>query len=293
MLLTGSAAVALQVLERAPKSPSFAELHFWTDAFEFTRRFEEAIGFMRTHLARAISDKNAQAELDLSVKIAYFEAWWSGSHEPLRNQYERVKRNPLATPAMKSFMLLALQEYDGALKEMSSVETGSDPYASNSSVFMAFRAYALRNSGNRQLAQSYLKNSIATIEGDGMFLATMPGNAHATLALLHALAGNKEAAVAAAKKAESNLDASRNLPLYYLSNALLARAYFEAGEIDKGRDRLDLILSGQTGSSTGRVLVEFHDPALLQEPRFQAVIRKHADQLKDPAILDKYFTARR
>lgn len=292
MLLTGNASAALNVLDRAPNSPAFAELDAWTEAYEFSRRFEEGIGFLENQLARAVRENNAQAELDLSGKIANFETWWSGSPGPLRSHYERIKDNPLATPAMKSMLLMGLQRYDDALAAMSSVEPGADPYAANNVVFMSFRAYALRESGNRPLAQSYLQKSIKSLEENEYFVGTMPGNAYATLALFHALAGDKEASMAAARKSESSLDASRNLPLYYFNIGLLARAYLEAGEIDKACAKLEQMLSGPTGPSAGRILMEFRDPALFQDARFQTVIRGHADQLKDAALLDEYFAKR-
>jgi tetratricopeptide (TPR) repeat protein len=289
MHLTGSSAAALKVLDRVPDEPQFDHLYYWWEPLELTRQFEKGIGFLQRHKARAIEEGNGGAVLELSRRIAEFEAWWTGSLEPLREFQLSVKNDPLATPGLNARLLFTMQEYAGALEEMDATDTGSDPYAYDPVTLMIYRGIALRESGNVQMARSYFLNSFKSLPESGYVFQTIPAFGNAALSYLNAVVGNKDEALDAAGKSESFMDPSRNLPLYFLSNGMLASGFVELGEIDRACQKFELLLSGPTGSSTGRVLVEFRNPVLFQDPRFQAVIRKHADQLKDPAILDEYF----
>lgn len=68
-----------------------------------------------------------------------------------------------------------------------------------------------------------------------------------------------------------------------------ARAFLELGAFDRVCEKVDLLLSGSMGSATGEILRDFDNEALRHYKPFEAVLRKHAWQLKDPTILDGVF----
>lgn len=92
-----------------------------------------------------------------------------------------------------------------------------------------------------------------------------------------------------AEKALEQTDPSRNFEDYFDSMLKLAVSFAIIGETDRACQLVDQILSSPSGITTGSLLLDFGLQSLQDKPAFQTVIRKHADQLKDPAILEQYF----
>ncbi|EDY81294.1 hypothetical protein VDG1235_912 [Verrucomicrobiia bacterium DG1235] len=289
MHLTGKSAAALEVLKRVPIEPEFGQMLYWEGPYELTRRFEEGMAFMRGQLDKAIEVGDAKAQLDIAYTIARFESYWSGSNQPIESFYENEIENLLLSHAFEAELLFILGDYAGYLREAALIDPSSDPYASNAGDSMINRAIALRESGNEQLAYSYMQNTIRGMESNPFIFELIPGTAYASIGVLNAMIGNEQAARDAIEKSEASLDPSRDLPLYYMANGILAFAYSELGEVEKACEKLDIMLSGPTGSCTGRLMLDFEDSELGRTPQFEAVIRKHVDQLRDPEILDTYF----
>ncbi len=287
--LTGSSAVSLKILERVPQEPELGQLNYWTDAFEFSRRFEEGIDFLDTQLARAKEAENAHAVLSISTKKAEYSAWWEGSSRAVEEYYKTIEDDPNVSEGLKGRLLFFQRRYAECLEMMSTMDSGNDPFAIDVMNLINLRGIALREAGHVELSKSYLEQSIESISNNASLFVVQPGIGYSMLAGLHAYLGDREASLEAIRNAELNLDAAINLPVYYLCQGLIARAYFELEDYEAMLQKLKLMLSGPSGSSLGRVLLDFNEPEIFSHPEFQKLAVKYAHHLKDPAILDTLF----
>jgi hypothetical protein len=105
----------------------------------------------------------------------------------------------------------------------------------------------------------------------------------------HACLGDREETLAWAEKALEETDPSRNFRNYFDSMQMLAVSFALIGETDRACQLIDQILASPSGITCGGILFDYSFESLHGEPAFEAVIRKHADQLKDPAILEQIF----
>lgn len=289
LLLTGSPALSLEVLERAPDPPELDQLDYWTSSFEFSRQFGKGIIFLDTQLERAAAANDELAMLRIGLVKAQFGAWWGGSLEPLEAYYKSIEDVPAATEGFKAKLLFELRHYEETLAMLETLDTASDPFALNPFELVQIRGVALGESGQLALANSYLRRTISEIQQDLGMIMIQPGMANTALSALHAYLGDREAALAAMERAEAHLDATRNLPLFYVCQGMLVYAFLELEEMDQAIDKLETMLSGLSGSSSGRILIDFREKDLYANPRFQSLIRKYAHHLKDPAILERIF----
>lgn len=290
LLFTGSPALAIEVLNRVPEPPQLDQLDYWTGSYEFSRQFEEGIAFLDTQLKRAGDANDAIASLRIGWVKAQFEAWWEGSQEPVEVFYESIEDNDLATEGFKARILFGLRRYKDTLAMIETLDTASDPFAPNSFELAQIRGIALAESGQKAIADSYLRRTISEFEQNYGLLMLQPGMANTALAALYSYVGDKDAALASIKQAEANLDATRNLPLFYICQGMLVYAFLELDETDQAIAKLDAMLGGLSGSSAGRILIDFREKELYENPQFQSLIRKYAHHLKDPSVLEEYFS---
>lgn len=287
--LTGSPVVSLKILERVPEEVEFTHLVFWRDAFEFSRQFENGIEFLELQLARANQAGDTYNILDISRQIAEFNAWWEGSSRAVEEHYESVAGDPNATEGYKGRLLFFMRRYREALEMIETMDPGSDRFAPDYLELIQYRGIALRETGHLELSQSYLEQSLENLSNNVGLFAAEPGLGYALVSVLNAYLRNEDASLEAMAKAESYHDAAVNLPVYYLIQGLIAQAYFELGDYDNSLKKIELLLSGPSGTSAGRVLLDFNEPELYSNSEFQTLIRKYSHQLRDPAILDSLF----
>jgi len=87
----------------------------------------------------------------------------------------------------------------------------------------------------------------------------------------------------------SAMDPQRDFFGYIYAQREMAFAYAQLGMAAQASAAIDSVLSSPSEYQTGVFLVEEALSPIRHSPEFEAVIRKHADQLKDPAILDTFF----
>lgn len=290
-MMTGRPSLALKVLDRVPLDPGFEQLEYWTMNFELARRFEDGIEFLDTQIKRAIEAGNVEAELRVSLQRAQFACWWSGTTDGIDELYASVKDREGVTDGYRVSLLFWLGRYDEVLELIEVLDPRYDSFAPDPFTLMSIRGVSLRETGELELSQSYLEKTVVSLKAQTGAFATKPGVMYSILAVLEAYCGFREEALKAIEMAEANLDASRNLPEHYLAQGWLARAFFELGEYERVIDRLEFMLSGRSGACVGRVMRDFRDEELRGNEKYEALLRRNASQLKDPAVLDDYFSA--
>ncbi|WP_221032703.1 tetratricopeptide repeat protein [Actomonas aquatica] len=290
---TGQPVAALRVLERAPHDPTIDQLSYWTEPFIATRRFDEALTFLRAHTPRLTAADDGRNALTLDHLVTDMEARWSGDRESLRPFVARLDDEPFATAGMRCRYRLAVGDYTGVLEQLAAVEPGRDPYAPNPIEMALFRGLALARTGNQSLAHSFFRsvlNRFTTGPEAEMMLQRVPGIVHSSSAFMHAGLGQVDEMHTSIAAARASTDPGRNLQNYLQTEYLIALAYTEAGAVTEACATINQLLSAPSAESTGSILANVSFDALHDTPEFQALIRQHQNQLKDPAIIDRLFT---
>jgi hypothetical protein len=108
-------------------------------------------------------------------------------------------------------------------------------------------------------------------------------------AIAHAVLGDAARAHEAMARATGLVDPTRNLQQYFFVQSMVGVTQVQLGETQAACETIDMLLSSPTGVSTGMIMIDGFFSSLRPAPEYEAVIRRHADQLKEPAILDTYF----
>ncbi len=289
---TGQSVAALRVLERAPHDPAIDQLSYWTDPFIATRRFGDALDFLRHHAPRLSAADAGGSALTIDHLITDMEVRWSGDREALRPFVARLDNDPFATAGMRCRYHLAIGDYAGVLQEMAAVEPGRDPYAPNPIEMALYRGLALARTGNETLAHSFFRSVLSrftTGPEAEMMLQRVPGIVHSSSAFMHAGLGQIDEMHTSIEAARASTDPGRNLQGYLQAEYLIALAYAEAGAVTEACATINQLLSTPSTESTGSVLANVSFDQLHDTPEFQTLIGRHQDQLQDPAILDRLF----
>ena len=224
---------------------------------------------------------------------------WSGSKDPLRGIQDRIQANQyseenLPRGDMQIIVALYLEDYDLLATLLSSVEVG-DRFDQLSPIDQAFfRGWVNLVTGNEALARSYFKALLNQLQDSprGKWMQEFQPDVHASnKALIHAFLGDSTEALAWAETAIEAADPSKNFMDYVDSLLALSEAYTQLGMPGKACRVIDQILSSPSGwySSPGYFITWPLYKDLHDKPEFEVVIRKHAENLKDPAILEEFF----
>ena len=296
---TGQYAAALDVVEEAKEEglttftgPSM----FWPHAYLVNKRNEDAIAFLDEQIQKA---KEGKAELLSEPKYliffyGFFKARiltsWTADQSHLFDYIEQNKGNEIMPVLMRAYSAYHHGDYQEALEFMSRIQQNtfiSEPYLAE------LRGWIYLKSGNEAMARSYFKGFLKEMSDSprARWMQQFRPDWHAAeVSYAQACLGNREEALSWAEIALEKTDPLRNFEDYFDSLFKVAITFALVDEPDRATRLIDQILSSPSGYSTGYVLTT--DPnlkSLFAYPAFQAVIRKHADQLKDPAILEQLF----
>ncbi len=253
------------------------------------RRFEEGVALLETQLVEVEAANNQVGLQRLNHFLADLNCRWTGTLDAKRSYYEAYSGSH--SPYERARMLLQLGEYDRALEEISMIGGESAPQYNNPRGNLIIQGRALHAQGNEMLARTYLNRAIDMVgrDIDNPDMNSNFGSDFALLARLNAFAGYDEKAQKAITLAEESLAEIVLVPTFYDNVWQMARALIELREYDRACDKMELLLSGPTGESTGWLMVECSDTGIRAYPKFEALLRKYQYQLKDPAVLDVYF----
>jgi tetratricopeptide (TPR) repeat protein len=222
----------------------------------------------------------------LDLCIAETEVGWTGSPEPALRLYARFKDIPNVYPGFTLYLLRFTDHHQEILDALSKIGAVWDPMEPSAEEATSYRAAALRGLGNEALARSYLQSLLKPdIPANEPYAERKWGEqAH-----YHAALGDRESALKAISASRSAMDPQRDFSSYVYAQRQIAFAYAQLGMPAEASAAVDAVLSSPSEYQTGVFLVEEALGPIRHSPEFEAVIRKHADQLKDPAILDTFF----
>ncbi|NDV63597.1 hypothetical protein G0Q06_14130 [Puniceicoccales bacterium CK1056] len=294
---TGQHAAALEIVEQAKEEglTVFSGVTwFWAQAYTLNGRYQEAVDFLDAKIAEVRSGNTALQDdpetilLNYGFMKAQIQALWSGNRSYFDSFFQDNEDNKAMTDLPRAYYAFYSGNYAEALGYMS----GLDQEQLSLWRLSEMRAWIYLKSGNEALAQSYFRGFFKEMEEslEGRWTARYRPDVHAAQrSYAHACLGEKQAALEWADKALERTDPSRNFSDYFESMLKLAISFTVIGESDRACQLVDQILSSPSGITTGNLLVDFGLQPLRDNPAFQEVIRKHGDQLKDPAILEKFF----
>jgi TolB-like protein len=284
---SGQASAAVAVLEKVSKLPQAGQIDRWRNAYRADRRPAELIALLRSCKGR-LSYKDVPTEsLDqyLDLCIAETEVGWTGSPEPALRLYARFKDIPNMFPGFTLYLLRFTDHHQEMLETLSKIGAEWDPMEPTAEEATSYRATALRGLGNEALAQSYLRSLLKDIPANDPYAEKKWGEQ----AYYYAALGDREPALKAIAASRSAMDLQRDFFSYVYAQRQIAFAYAQLGLPAEASAAIDAVLSSPSEYQTGVFLVEEALSPIRYKPEFEAVIRKHADQLKDPAILDTFF----
>ncbi len=286
---SGQAPAAVAVLEKVPKNgASVGQIARWVHAYRATRRPAELIAFLKDqkgHLSyHGIPTQVLDEYLDLSV--AEMEVAWTGSPKPALSLYAKFKETPDMSPGFMLYLLQFTDHYQEMLDTLSKIGAAFDPMEPPSELATLDRITALRGLGNDTLARSYIQSLLKDIPANDPFAERRWGEQ----ARYHALLGDRDAALKAIAASQAALDPQRDFFSYVEAQRQIAFAYAQLGLPAEACAAIDAVLSSPGDYLTGNFLIEQDMGPIRHSPEFEAIIRKHADQLKDPAILDTFFS---
>ena len=213
------------------------------------------------------------------------EVGWTGSPKPALSLYARFKETHDMSPGAMLYLLQFTDHYQEMLDHLSKLGAAYDPMEPPSDLATLGRATVLRGLGNDSLARSYIQSLLKDIPANDPYAEWRWGEqAH-----YHALLGDRDAALKAIAASRASLDPQRDLFSYVEAQRQIAFAYAQLGLPAEASAAIDTVLSSPGDYLTGNFLVEQAISPISHSPEFEAVIRKHADQLKDPAILETFF----
>jgi TolB-like protein len=296
---TGQHGAALEVVEQAKDEglTVFSGVTwFWSQAYTLNGRYEEALAFIDEKIAEAgsgsvdLQDKPENIIYNYEFMKARVKALWSGDRNPFDVFFAENQNNEAMEDIMRAYYAYFSGDDAKALELMSGLQ--QQQQVSRSGELSEMRGWIYLNSGNEALARSYFRGFLKEMSESTEARWTaqfMPDWYAAQRSYAHACLGERDEALAWAEKSIEQTDPSRNFEDYFESMLRLAISFSLIGETDRACEFIDQILSSPSGYTTGGMLLEIGLKPLHDEPAFQAVIRKHADQLKDPAILQQYF----
>jgi TolB-like protein len=292
---TGQGGAAVRITEEATEEglASFSgPAWFWTRGYQILRQPHKQIEFLEMALEFV-------EERDLWIGIRTYKfllatanAYWSGSNEPIDAFLEfalEVGDVPVDFLAGAAYQT---RNFQRMLDIYSEIVEGSSYSVAMPMDMAGARAWAYYMTGNLPLAKSYAKGYLKELDTSpkGQWMKLYMPDVHTALhAYGNAFLGNREEALRLAEEALEYASPTRQFADYFETNRYLAVTYGFLGEDEMACELIDLMLSSPSGYSTGQLLVDPQLDTLHDSPLFQAVIRKHADQLKDPAILEDYF----
>ncbi len=288
LVATGQDRAALGILARTqPREPAEALVQGLTasSAYCSIHEYEKAMDSVKGSIGEYVG----------SMTLAR----WSGSSDPLQVLQARIQANEhaeedFARGGLKIIIALYLKDYDWLATLLSSVEVG-DRFDQLSPIDQAFfRGWVNMVNGNEALARSYFKALLNQLQDSprGRWMEQSQPDVHASnKALVHAFLGDSNDALAWADRAMEAADPSINFMDYVDSLLYISEAYTQLGMTADACRIIDQILSSPSGEYTcpGYFLVWPLYDNLHGTPEFEAVIRKHAENLKDPAILKEFF----
>jgi tetratricopeptide (TPR) repeat protein len=285
---SGQANAAVAVLGRVPSDKVIVtQIYEWRCAFRADRRPAELIALLKSYQGHLHYRNLPMSVMDayLDLCMAETELCWEGSPKPALSLCEKFKGNPDISPGFTLVLLKFTDHYQEMLDTLSKVGAGYDPMEPSADDLALIRITALRGLGNDTLARSYLQSMLREISTDDPYAEVKWGERAHYCALL----GDRDAAVRAIAASRAALDPERDFYSYVEAQRQIALAYAQLGMPSESCAAIDAVLSGPGDYLTGNFLMEPDISPIRHSPEFEAVIRKHADQLKDPTILDTFF----
>jgi len=284
LLNSGQTQAAIEIIERGPAITEGVQVGVAFDAYYRTRAFDKLNQIV-----------NARPEWQfISVEILTF---WSGDIRPLKALVDKAQKSP--DSGIPTWLLLqdAFRAEDYALaSKLTNAMSMGEHFGQIRSTDMAFyRGWINLMSGNQLLAQSYYKGWLKDLDdsASGKWMQQYQPDVYAaTKGEINAYLGERDAALEWNNKALDATAPNRRFSDYIFSLRIIAETYTYLGMYDQASQIIDQLLSIQSGISTGDVMTWPLYNKLHSVPAFEAVIRRHADQLKDPAILNSYFSAK-
>lgn len=292
---TGQSSAAMNIIRNtleAEADLSDAPLWYWTRSYDLIGRFEEKIEIIEGQLEAARDSAPEVEIIGLEFARIIAEAQWTGSVQPILELSEKIGDNPSASVEVKGMLAFFRGDYDYVLDAIATIQPGTGFGSLMSIDISGIRAWAYLKTGNASLAKSYYRGYLNELESTlkGQWMKQYEPDVYASLqAFAYAALEDRETASEWAEKALTLADPSRHFEDYCDTIQTLARMYALLGDDIRACELLDELLSSPSGFPTGEVLIDRQFRDISDSPHFEAVIRKHADQLKDPAILDEYF----
>ncbi len=287
LYLSGQASAAVAVLEKVPQVPQAGQINRWMNTYRADRRPAELIELLKSYKGHLSYPEISTQRLDqfLDLCIADAEVGWTGSPEPALRLYAGFKAIPDMYPGAMVYLLHFTDHHQEMLDALSKIGAAFDPMEPSAEEATSLRATALRGLGNEALARSYLQSLLKDVPASDPYAERKWGEqAHYCAAL-----GDRDSALKAIAASRAAMDPQRDLLSYVYAQRQLAFAYAQLGLPTQASAAIDAVLSSPSEYQTGVFLVEEALSPIRHSPEFEAVIRKHADQLKDPAILDTFF----
>ena len=258
------------------------------NAYRAARNPAELIAILKSYKGRLRYGGAPIERLDeyLDLCIAETEVGWTGSPDPALRLYARFKAIPETYPGFMTYLLRFTYHHQEMLDALSKIGASWDPSEPTAEDATSYRATALRGLGNEALARSYLQSLVKPdIPANSPYAEAKWGDQ----AYYHAALGDRDSALKAIAASRAARDPQRDFFSYVYAQRQIAFAYAQLGLAAPASAAIDSVLSSPSEHQTGVFLVEEALSPIRHSPEFEAVIRKHADQLKDPAILDTYF----
>jgi TolB-like protein len=296
---TGQHAAALEIVQQAmdEKLTVFSGVTwFWSQAYTLNGHYEEALAFVDEKISEARSGTLGLQDDPETIIFWYdflkaqIQALWSADRTYFDDVFKKYDDSEIMPDRMRAYYAYYSGDYARALKLMSGIQ--QEQQSSGAWQLAEMRGWIYLKSGNEALSRSYFRGFLKEMEEslEARWTARFRPDWHAAQrSYAHACLGEREAALTWADTALEQTDPSRNFEDYFDSMVKLAVTYTLIGETDRACQLIDQILSSPSGWSTGEILLDIGLQSLHDKPAFQAVIRKHADQVKDPAILSKFF----
>lgn len=292
---TGQSAAAMNIVKDTLElgaDLSDAPLWYWIRSYDLIGSFDEKIAIIDQQI-ETVSANGAEADI-IGYEFArtITEAQWYGSVQPILDYTKQIADNPQAPVEVNGMLAYYRGDYQYVLDAIATIQPGT-AYGSLMSIDISgIRAWAYLKTGNASLAKSYYRGYLNELETTlkGQWMKNFEPDVYAALqAFAYAALGDKETALEWADKALATADPSRHFEDYIETIQALARTYAFLGEDIRASELIDELLSSPSGVPTGEVLIDRQYMEIADSPHFQAVIRKHADQLQDPSIIDEYF----
>lgn len=286
---SGQAPAAVAVLEKVPQNEvGVGQITRWVHAYRAARRPAELIVFLKNQKGRLhyLNISTAVIDAYLDLDIAEMEVGWNGSPNPALSLYAKFKEIPDMSPGFMLYLLQFTDHYQEMLDTLSKIGAAYDPMEPPSELATLDRITALRGLRNESLARSYIQSLLKDIPTNDPYAERKWGEQ----ARYHALLGDRDAALKAIAASRASMDPQRDFFSYVEAQRQIAFAYAQLGLPAEASTAIDAVLSSSGDYLTGNFLIEQALSPIRHSPEFEAVIRKHADQLKDPAILDGFFS---